>query len=343
MPNAVVYVTIKPMPALNTDYKTKLPTPAAQNRFKAGLLALPGWQWQAKTEQYCQYRLEGSLGSQFLRAKQYTNGTLYLQASDGQALQQALTLLGIETEQTSSEQASSGTGNFGINASQPYLGTDESGKGDYFGPLVAAGVVVSPQTATQLKALGVADSKTLTDSKMQTLAGQIAQIVGLENIAFVVLLPERYNVRYAQLKAQGQHLNHLMGQMHARVIETLLGKSPLMAQQLTQNQSWQGITDRFGPERYVLDPLPPTLRQQGRLIQVPRAEADVAVAAASIVARVQFIKAVAQLGEQAGVNLPLGAGPNVLKTARGLVQSRGPGVLQNLAKLHFKTTQQVVG
>ena len=43
----------------------------------------------------------------------------------------------------------------------PHIGTDESGKGDFFGPLVIAGVLVDEKNAQHFLNLGIKDSKKL--------------------------------------------------------------------------------------------------------------------------------------------------------------------------------------
>jgi ribonuclease HIII len=216
------------------------------------------------------------------------------------------------------------------------IGTDEAGKGDYFGPLVIAAVAVTPDVATPLSRLGVIDSKQLSDAKMCVLARQIEDMLGTDCCSVVAIGPPNYNAWYEALRARGEHLNHLMAWGHAEVVARILQAQPHLATLETTM-----LTDQFGNARYVAN----QVKERGlgvRLVQQPRAEsAHVAVAAASILARVRFVAAVAQLSEMVGQTLPLGAGPPVLAAGRKLVARQGVEVLSRVAKCHFKTTMAI--
>src|SRR5262249_36021759 len=146
-----------------------------------------------------------------------------------------------------------------------YIGTDESGKGDYFGPLVTAGVLVTDQTAAILVELGVMDSKKLTDRQIGELYEQIRAVVSDKAIVTVEMGPAKYNELYGRFKTNGKNLNHLLAWGHATVIENLLTRYP---------DCHQAIADQFGDERYILS----QLKEKGQgitLHQTPRAEANV--------------------------------------------------------------------
>ena len=90
-----------------------------------------------------------------------------------------------------------------------WAGSDESGKGDFFGPLVVAAVIVDDTTAAKLQAAGVKDCKMLSDKKVLQLEDVIR-----ENVVDSVVLelkPHIYNMRYEQVKAEGDNLNQLLG------------------------------------------------------------------------------------------------------------------------------------
>ncbi len=206
----------------------------------------------------------------------------------------------------------------------PRIGTDESGKGDYFGPLVVAAVLVDKDTAAELSELGVRDCKRLSDSSVRELALKVRR---LAPCAVVAVGPERYNELYGRLR----NLNRLLGWAHARAIENLLadGDCHLV------------VTDQFGDERYVLA----ALMERGRQVelrQFPGAERDLAVAAASVVAREDFLRRLEKLSRQAGLPLPKGAGPQVEQAAVDVVRGGGPDALRRVAKLHFRTTARVL-
>jgi ribonuclease HIII len=209
---------------------------------------------------------------------------------------------------------------------RPWAGVDESGKGDYFGPLVSAAVEVDPLVASELEELGVTDSKRLSDGRVARLAPEIRERV---RSTITVLAPPRYNDLYEQFRREGRRLNDLLAWAHARSIEDLLadGADPAYA-----------IVDQFAADARVVEGrlLAGTRERALQVVQFPRAEADVAVAAASILARDAFLRG---LG-----TLPKGGGsPQVVAYARELAARGGEDALRRVAKLHFATTARVVG
>jgi ribonuclease HIII len=322
--------------------KLKLASPAEREKLKQRLLSLEMLRWEEKGEQYCDYRLDGQAADGWARVKQYTNGTLYLQASN-EALMNELSALipGGAPVQTAPRQLPLANGQ--VNAMLPakpsgklelhgsYIGTDESGKGDYFGPLVTAGVYVDARTIPILVELGVMDSKKLNDKTIATLAREITQVVGTEAIAVIEIGPKRYNELYEKFKSGGRNLNHLLAWGHATAIENVLAHHP---------ECSEAVADQFGNERYILS----QLKEKGgriKLHQLPRAEANVGVAAASILARNRFVYKIKKLSEHYGVELPLGANPKVKAQARLFIERHGRERLAEVAKLHFKTTQEI--
>ena len=206
---------------------------------------------------------------------------------------------------------------------QSRIGTDESGKGDYFGPLVVAAVWVDAQMAELLAGGGVRDSKKVSDSRAAQLARDIK---GSAPHAVVVIGPEKYNELYEKIR----NLNKLLAWAHARVIENLLEKVSCDTV----------VADKFGDERLIQN----ALMQKGRqvkLIQQVRAESDIAVAAASILARAEFLRRLADLSEKIGIDLPKGASSLVDDAGARVLRSGGEQVLGTVAKLHFKNTQKV--
>jgi ribonuclease HIII len=205
-----------------------------------------------------------------------------------------------------------------------WIGTDESGKGDYFGALVVAAVAVDEATAVKLKDLGVKDSKTLSDSRATSLSESIQEMCPF---SVVVVGPPKYNELYSKFR----NLNRLLAWGHARVIENLLHEAACDTV----------ITDKFGDERFVERALM-TKGKQVKLIQRHGAEDDIAVAAASVVARHKFLQNLDELSTQVGMQLPKGAGQPVDDAARLLIEKHGEDLLQKVAKVHFKTTRKVM-
>ncbi len=214
-------------------------------------------------------------------------------------------------------------------AHAPHMGVDESGKGDFFGPLVIAAAYVDPAIAKDLQALNVRDSKTLTSDKAaQDLAKKIRARLG-DRLAVVAIGPSAYNRLHASMGS----VNRLLAWGHARAIENLLEKVPNCP---------RALSDQFGPAQQIQR----ALQQKGRKIKLEqrhRAESDVAVAAASILARAGFLTALDKLGEKYGMKLPKGASDKVRAVAGELVQKQGGAVLLETAKCHFKTTDDVLG
>jgi len=220
-----------------------------------------------------------------------------------------------------------------VSEQEPHIGTDEAGKGDFFGPLVTAGVYVDSRSAQILRVLGVRDSKTIQDGALRALADQIRQ-VSAARAAITVVAPKRYNELYKQMRSEGKNLNTLLAWTHTRVIEDLIkaGVRPKFI-----------LSDQFGDKRYIEQRLLVETRQSGiPLIQMPRAEADVAVAAASILARDAFLGWLDRTSKALGVKLPKGASPQVIETAKLLVHRSGRESLNDYAKTSFKTMDKVL-
>ena len=210
---------------------------------------------------------------------------------------------------------------------EPHFGIDESGKGDFFGPLVIAGVYVNRVSARKFLDAGVQDSKRITsDARIHTLAKTIRETVG--NVCEVVSIgPERYN----QLYAKFGNLNSLLGWGHARVIENLLVKKPNCP---------RALSDKFADVRVIEN----ALLAKGRAIKLEqrtRAESDVAVAAASILAREAFIDWLEKRGRALGVKLGRGVSEAVKDVARQLVEKNGAEILAGMAKTHFRTAHEI--
>ena len=211
-----------------------------------------------------------------------------------------------------------------------WIGTDESGKGDVFGPLVAAAVAVNPDLTALLAKAGVKDCKQLTDQKVGVLAAEIRRLCA-GRFRELVVPPARYNSLYASMKSEGKNLNHLLAWAHARVIEDTLSIAPCR----------YAITDKFADVRYVES----KLMARGRaivLVQKPYAERNIAVAAASVLARDAFLRNLAELAARFDIELPKGAGPAVKQAIRLFAARHGNEALREVGKLHFKTFEEVL-
>jgi ribonuclease HIII len=205
------------------------------------------------------------------------------------------------------------------------IGIDESGKGDYFGPLVIAAVFVDATTQGELALMQVRDSKKVSDGRVLELAPDIKTICPHSIIA---IGPQKYNELYAKIK----NLNRLLAWGHAKALENLLERGVV---------SERAISDQFGDERLILN----ALQEKGRKIfleQRTKAESDLAVAAASVLARAEFLIRLRRLSDEVGTTLPKGASPAVELAAKMIIKKHGRERLDSVAKLHFKTTQAVL-
>ena len=206
-----------------------------------------------------------------------------------------------------------------------HIGIDESGKGDYFGPLVIAAVFVDATTQGELKLMEVRDSKKISDGRILEMAPDIKTICPHSVIA---IGPQKYNELYAKIK----NLNRLLAWGHAKALENLLERGVSCE---------RAISDQFGDERLILN----VLQEKGRKIvleQRTKAESDLAVAAASILARAEFLIRLKRLSGEVGTTLPKGASPTVELAAKMIIKKHGQDRLGSVAKLHFKTTQAVL-
>jgi ribonuclease HIII len=206
------------------------------------------------------------------------------------------------------------------------IGTDEAGKGDYFGPLVVAGALVDERAEKALLALGTRDSKKLSEKRVMSLEEDIKRALGDGKWEVLLLDPEKYNTLYGEMG----NLNRMLAWAHARVIENLLKFNPDCVLAVVDEFSARSLSD--------------ALMEKGRSIRVwqsVRGERDMAVAAASVLARAEFLRRLERMGQKLGMELPRGASA-VEAAARQLVGKHGKEELSRVAKLHFRTTNKVL-
>ncbi len=210
---------------------------------------------------------------------------------------------------------------------QPHFGIDESGKGDFFGPLVIAGVYVDKGIARKFMEGGIQDSKRIgSDQRIRSLAALIKQTQGaVSNV--VEIPPAKYNDLYEKIG----NVNKLLAWGHARVIENLLA---------IRSDCPRALSDQFANPRVIQN----ALMKNGRAIELQqrtKAESDPAVAAASILARERFIDWMEKAGRKYNAAIPRGASALVKTVAGRLVKEHSPAILRELTKAHFKTTKEI--
>lgn len=246
----------------------------------------------------------------------YTSGKILIQGKDISGI---LCDLGVN----SVTGANSEEINQPLITAETYIGTDESGKGDFFGPLVVAGVQVNPQNKQKFIDLGIKDSKKLDDKKILQFAG-IIKANAVHSV--VVMTPAKYNELYNTFK----NLNKLLAWGHARAIENILEKSPCEC----------ALADKFGDESLIQNAL---MKKGGKITlkQAVRAEADIAVACASVLARAEFVKRTAEAERRYEMTLSKGASDKVVRQAKEFVQKYSFERLSEVAKMHFKTVNEI--
>ncbi len=216
----------------------------------------------------------------------------------------------------------------------PRFGVDESGKGDFFGPLAVAGVYVNESVISAWKDKGVRDSKNISsDKKIHELAEVIRKTPGCV-VDTVVIGNEAYNRLYTKMKS----VNAMLAWGHARVIENLMGKRYQM-----DPAPVRAISDQFAASKSVIEKALMSAGREIQLVQRHKAEEDIAVAAASILARDEFVKGIAKLEHQYQMKFPKGASAAVDAAAKSFVETRGAGELAKVAKTHFRTALRAQG
>lgn len=205
-----------------------------------------------------------------------------------------------------------------------HIGVDESGKGDFFGPLCIAGVLVDDKTEKMFTDLGIKDSKKITDKKIL----QYEKIIK-ENAphSVVIISNSKYNELYAKIK----NLNKLLAWGHARVIENICEK----------HECEYALSDQFGDERFIKS----ALMEEGRKIelrQMVRAEsADIAVAAASVLARAAYVHKMDEMEQSYGIKFQKGCSALVKDVAKIYIEKYGKDKLKDVCKTHFKTYNEI--
>ncbi|NLL82676.1 MAG: ribonuclease HIII [Lentisphaerae bacterium] len=211
---------------------------------------------------------------------------------------------------------------------EPHMGIDESGKGDFFGPLVAAAAYVNQPLARTMSEIGVKDCKEMSDKQVLAVGARLRDLLGHNRYALVTIGAEAYNRLYAKFR----NVNSLLAWAHARCIENLLNTIP---------DCPRAVADQFGSEVVIKR----ALMKKGRSIvleQRHKAESDIAVAAASVLAREAFLRSLLRTGHDLDITIPKGASEQVRNVAIDLVKRQGPASLIKLAKCHFRTTDAVL-
>jgi ribonuclease HIII len=207
------------------------------------------------------------------------------------------------------------------------VGMDEAGKGDYFGPLAAAAVCLGPGQGDILRGHGVADSKTLPDKRILKLADLVRETA--EGSSVVLLSPDEYNNKFIKFRAKGLNSLDMLAELHGRALGQLLERCPGPANILLDKFCSAKRLSRFMPDGVEVE-----LRTG--------AEADTAVAAASILARAAYVRELDRIRSEYGVDLPAGSAAAADQAGRDLVALHGSASLHLVAKYHFRNTERIL-
>lgn len=210
---------------------------------------------------------------------------------------------------------------------EPHFGVDESGKGDFFGPLVIAGVYTDSGITRRLLDAGIMDSKRVGSAKrIKELSNLIRKEVG-GGLKVVRWSPEKYN----ELHKRYRNVNRMLALGHARVIQDLSRRFASCG---------RVICDQFSKSKMISKELvnhSVSIELEERV----RAESDIAVAAASILARESFLEWMEKVSERSGIQVPLGAGESSIETAREFMERFGEERMEELVKRHFRNFEQI--
>jgi len=192
--------------------------------------------------------------------------------------------------------------------------------------LIICGVYVNKDTSSRLKSIGVKDSKELTDNAIRNITLSIKKIID-DNYKLVVITPARYNSLHDEMG----NVNKMLGWGHARVLNNLLEKCEVR----------EAVSDKFGDEKYILNSLPERWKDI-KLHQLTKAERYTAVAAASILARNRFCEWFDEKYKEYNFEFPKGASSSVEEAAVKIKNKLGFDKLNELVKLHFRTTLKII-
>lgn len=270
-----------------------------------------------------QYRVER--GQESVRLNVYTTGRVLVQGKGSRLKNFLEEAIAVRDERGGARAGKARPDSRPVLDATPRIGIDEAGKGDYFGPLVVAGVrIIGGKAAEELQRAGVRDSKNLGDGSIRPMANRILEAIGTRNVRVIMLSPREYEAR----RIAAGNVNRLLDEVDAGVISELKGDVEVV------------VVDQYAiSARERLEPFVP----EGVRLEVrTRAEDDAAVAAASVVARARFLEELSSLSGRVGFDLPKGA-THVIGAGRRVFEERGWGGLEEVAKVSFRTTERIVG
>lgn len=255
----------------------------------------------------------------------YTSGKIVFQGKEALSLAQTFGYQEDKRSQTKASQAKGANQNQQILA---LIGSDEVGNGSYFGGLAVVASLVKPTDHSLLKDLGVADSKVLTDQKIQTIAPILEEKIPHKAL---LLSPSKYN----EVVGPGKVHNAVSVKvaLHNQAIYLLLQEVPKPDKIVIDAFTNQDNYNKYlkNERNQFHNPLTFEKKAEGKYL---------AVAVSSIIARNLFLENLKKLGEDLGYTLPSGAGTRSDKVASQILAAYGMQGLEHCAKLHFANTKK---
>ncbi|ALS00333.1 ribonuclease HIII [Enterococcus silesiacus] len=256
----------------------------------------------------------------------YTSGKVVFQGPDAEttATKWGSTLQSKGTKNSSVQKTAALPKNF---SQLSVLGSDEVGNGSYFGPVTVCAAYVDKTMVAKLKALGVRDSKELTDPQIIQLSAVIKELVPYK---LLIVEPEKYNQIQPKYNAV-----HMKVALHNQAIHLLLNEiAPIKPEAI--------LIDQFTPEANYKKYVRSEQNQVSeKLYFITKGEQyHVAVAAASIISRAAFLEELEKESKELGMKVPSGAGAVSDKVAAKVLAKGGMELLSKYVKLHFANTEK---
>lgn len=203
------------------------------------------------------------------------------------------------------------------------VGSDETGTGDFFGPVTVAACYVPADKLELVRELGVKDSKQLTDDLMRQIAPDLEATI-IHSVLTVT------NTKYNDIQQQGNSQGKIKAMLHNQALKHVLRK-------MGDEKPDYILIDQFAQRKtyynYLLDE--PEIIRENVLLSTRAEGLHLSVAAASIIARVAFLEEMDRLSASVGMTLPKGAGPKVDKVAAKIIMKHGEATLKKMTKWHF--------
>lgn len=210
------------------------------------------------------------------------------------------------------------------------VGSDETGTGDFFGPVTVAACYVPSDKIELVRELGVKDSKQLTDDLMRQIAPDLEATL----VHSVLTVP---NPKYNEIQQQGNSQGKIKALLHNQALKHVLRK-------MEDEKPDCILVDQFAARgvyyNYLKDE--PEIIRENLVLSTKAEGLHVSVAAASILARVAFLKEMDRLSQLAGLTLPKGAGPKVDEVAAKIILKHGEATLKTMTKWHFANREKAM-